>query len=143
MAPLDWYKENNIDLRTNELIVKIDRDQQKVISHTGSEVYYDKLILATGSAPFIPPIPGIEKKGVFVYRTLEDLEAITGQGKKSQSAAVMGGGLIGLEAAKAVMDMGLKTHVVEFAPRLMPKQLDEAGAAMLKSKLESLDITIH
>lgn len=143
MASVSWYKENNIDLRTNELIVKIDRDQQKVISHTGSEVYYDKLILATGSAPFIPPIPGIEKKGVFVYRTLEDLEAITAQGKISESAAVMGGGLLGLEAAKAVMDMGLKTHVVEFAPRLMPKQLDEAGAAMLKSKLESLDITIH
>lgn len=143
LAPIDWYANNNIDLRTNELIVKIDREQQKVISHTGSEVFYDKLILATGSAPFVPNIPGVEKKGVFVYRTLEDLEAIAAQGKKVRSAAVMGGGLLGLEAAKAVMDMGLKTHVVEFAPRLMPRQLDEAGAAMLKSKLEALDISIH
>lgn len=143
MAPIEWYANNHIDLRTNELIVKIDRAQKKVISHTGSEVFYDKLILATGSAPFVPNIPGVEKKGVFVYRTLEDLEAIAAQGKKVRSAAVMGGGLLGLEAAKAVMDMGLKTHVVEFAPRLMPRQLDEAGAAMLKSKLEALGIAIH
>lgn len=143
MAPIEWYANNHIDLRTNELIVKIDREQKKVISHTGSEVFYDKLILATGSAPFVPNIPGVEKKGVFVYRTLEDLEAITAQGKKVKSAAVMGGGLLGLEAAKAVMDMGLKTHVVEFSSRLMPRQLDEAGAAMLKSKLEALNISIH
>lgn len=143
LAPVNWYAQNNIDLRTNELVIKIDRVQQKVMSHTGTEVFYDKLILATGSAPFVPNIPGVDKKGVFVYRTLEDLEAITAQGKKVKSAAVMGGGLLGLEAAKAVMDMGLKTHVVEFSSRLMPRQLDEAGAAMLKSKLEALNISIH
>ncbi len=143
LAPVNWYAQNNIDLRTNELVIKIDRVQQKVMSHTGTEVFYDKLILATGSAPFVPNIPGVDKKGVFVYRTLEDLEAITAQGKKVKSAAVMGGGLLGLEAAKAVMDMGLKTHVVEFSSRLMPRQLDESGAAMLKSKLEALNISIH
>lgn len=143
MAPLDWYIKNNIDLRTNELIVKIDRDQKKVVSHTGVEVFYDKLILATGSGAFVPPIPGIEKKGVFVYRTLEDLDAIIGCGKKVKSAAVMGGGLLGLEAAKAVMDMGLKAHVIEFAPRLMPRQLDETGSSILQSKLEALGISIH
>ena len=78
MAPKEWYVNNKIDLRTNELIISIDREQKKVVSHTGTEAYYDKLILATGSGAFVPPIQGVEKKGVFVYRTLEDLDAIVG-----------------------------------------------------------------
>ncbi|HLW19103.1 MAG TPA: nitrite reductase large subunit NirB, partial [Cyclobacteriaceae bacterium] len=143
MAPREWYLENGIDLRTNELIVKIDRAAKKVVSHIGTEVFYDKLIMATGSGAFVPQIQGVEKKGVFVYRTLEDLDAITSYGKKVKSAAVMGGGLLGLEAAKAVMDLGLKAHVIEFAPRLMPRQLDEAGSAILREKLETLGISIH
>lgn len=143
MAPREWYKENKIDLRTNELVIKIDREQKKVITHTGTEVLYDKLILATGSGAFVPPVQGVDKKGVFVYRTLEDLDAIINYGKKVKSAAVMGGGLLGLEAAKAVMDLGLKAHVVEFAPRLMPRQLDEAGSSVLKAKLEALGISVH
>jgi nitrite reductase (NADH) large subunit len=143
MAPMEWYRKNKIDLRTNELIVQIDREQKKVISHTGTEIFYDKLVMATGSGAFVPPIEGVEKKGVFVYRTLEDLDAIINYGKRIKSAAVMGGGLLGLEAAKAVMDMGLKAHVIEFAPRLMPRQLDKAGAFILKSKLEDLGISIH
>jgi len=143
MAPVDWYSSHNIELRTKELVVKIDREQRKVISHLGREVYYDKLIIASGSSAFVPAIPGVEKKGVFVYRTLEDLEAIMAYGKKVQSAAVMGGGLLGLEAAKAVLDMGLEAHVVEFSPRLMPRQLDKGGAAILKSKLEELGLAVH
>jgi len=143
MAPKEWYRDNQIELRTNELIIKIDRSNKKVISHTGAEVSYDKLVIATGSAAFVPQIQGIEKKGVFVYRALEDLDAIISYGKKVKSAAVMGGGLLGLEAAKSVVDMGLKAHVLEFAPRLMPRQLDEAGSAILKAKLEALGISIH
>src|SRR5690554_2821146 len=143
MAPRDWYREHGIDLRSNELIVRIDRHEKQVISHTGRETSYDKLILATGSAAFVPSIPGVEKKGVFVYRTLEDLDAIIAYGKKAKSAAVLGGGLLGLEAAKAVLDLGLKAHVVEFAPRLMPRQLDEAGAGILREKLEGLGISVH
>lgn len=143
MAPRTWYHQNSIDLRTNELIIRIDRDQKKVFSHTGTEYNYDKLILATGSAAFVPSIPGVEKKGVFVYRTLEDLDAIIAYGKKAKSAAVLGGGLLGLEAAKAVLDLGLKAHVVEFAPRLMPRQLDEAGSGILRKKLEGLGISVH
>ncbi|MBD3627810.1 nitrite reductase large subunit NirB [Cyclobacterium sp.] len=143
MAPRSWYQEKDIDLRTNELIIEIDREQKRVISHTGTVMDYDKLVLATGSAAFVPAINGVEKKGVFVYRTIEDLDAIMDFGKKAKSAAVIGGGLLGLEAAKAVMDMGLETHVIEFAPRLMPRQLDDAGAGILKSKLEDLGITIH
>jgi len=143
MAPRTWYQENQIDLRTNELIVSIDRKKKTVKGHTGVEVPYDILILATGSGAFVPSVEGVEKKGVFVYRTLEDLDAIVSYAKNVKSAAVMGGGLLGLEAAKSVLDLGLEAHVVEFAPRLMPRQLDEAASAVLQKKLEDLGIHIH
>lgn len=143
LASREWYADNNIDLQTDTLIVHIDRKKKKVITHTGNAFYYDKLVLATGSGAFVPPVPGVDKKGVYVYRSLEDLEAIVKKGRKVKSAAVMGGGLLGLEAAKAAVDMGLQTHVVEFAPRLMPRQLDDTGSAILKSKLERLGIKIH
>ncbi len=143
MAPREWYAENGITLRTNELIVAIDRNRKTVISHSGTEAPYDKLVLATGSGAFVPALRGVEKKGVFVYRTIEDLDAIKGYAGKVTSAAVMGGGLLGLEAAKAVLDLGLEAHVVEFAPRLMPRQLDDAASAVLREKLEALGITVH
>ncbi|WP_114748839.1 nitrite reductase large subunit NirB [Pleomorphovibrio marinus] len=143
MAPRSWYAENKVELRTNELVTLIDKENRVVVNHLGESFPYDYLVLATGSSAFVPPVPGVDKKGVFVYRTMEDLEAILAYGKKVKSAAVLGGGLLGLEAAKAVMDMGLEAHVVELAPRLMPNQLDEQGAALLRSKLESLGIGIH
>lgn len=143
MAPLSWYCENGIELRTKELIVQIDRERKCVHSHLGNTMEYDYLVLATGSSAFVPKIAGVEKKGVFVYRTLEDLDAMKSFGNQVKSAAVLGGGLLGLEAAKAVMDMGLRTHVVEFASRLMPRQLDESGAGILQGKLEKLGIAIH
>ncbi|MES2730560.1 MAG: nitrite reductase large subunit NirB [Bacteroidota bacterium] len=143
MAPLEWYSDRNIKLYTGELVVLIDREAKTIHTQHGNIVPYDKLILATGSSAFVPPIPGVEKDGVFVYRTIEDLDAIISFAKKARKAAVIGGGLLGLEAAKAVMDLGLETHVVEFATRLMPRQLDEAGSGILKAKLESLGIGIH
>jgi nitrite reductase (NADH) large subunit len=143
MAPRSWYAEHKVALRTNELITQIDREQRLVINHLGESFSYNYLVLATGSSAFVPPIPGVDKKGVFVYRTIEDLDAIIDYGKKVKSATVLGGGLLGLEAAKAVMDLGLEAHVVELAPRLMPNQLDEQGADLLKSKLEDLGIGIH
>lgn len=143
MAPLEWYVDNGIDLRVNELITHIDRQNKTITTQRGETYPYDKLILATGSSAFVPPVKGIEKDGVFVYRTIEDLEAMTSFAPKAQKAAVIGGGLLGLEAAKALIDLGLETHVVEFASRLMPRQLDDAGAAVLKAKLEKLDIQIH
>ncbi|TRX59008.1 nitrite reductase large subunit [Fulvivirga sp. M361] len=143
MAPANWYRENHIDLRTGELVVTIDRNQKKVITHLGHEEHYDTLILATGSSPLVPPIDGVNKVGVFVYRTLEDLNNIMAYGTKAKSAAVLGGGLLGLEAAKALMDMGLKTHVIEFASRLMPRQLDDTGAEILKNQLEDIGLSIH
>ncbi len=143
MAPRSWYQEQQIELRSKELVVSIDRKKKQVLSHLGHQVDYDYLILATGAAAFVPAIQGVDKKGVFVYRTIEDLEAIQSFAGKVRSAAVLGGGLLGLEAAKAVYDLGLDSHVVEFAPRLMPRQLDELGAGMLKEKIEKLGIKIH
>lgn len=143
LAPLLWYKENAIDLHCGELIAHIDRVNKVIETHRGQTASYDKLIIATGSSPFVPSIPGTDKKGVFVYRTIEDLEAIISYGKKVKRVAVMGGGLLGLEAAKAMVDMGLETHVVEFASRLMPRQLNDAGAGVLQAKIESLGIQVH
>ncbi|WP_075590426.1 nitrite reductase large subunit NirB [Labilibacter marinus] len=142
MAPREWYEENGIELRTSYKITSVDRDKKIAYNQHGDEFTYDTLVLSTGSDAFVPPIPGVDKKGVFVYRRIEDLDAIKEYVTNAKSAAVIGGGLLGLEAAKAVMDDGLKTSVVEFAPRLMPRQLDDDGSNMLKSELEKLDLDI-
>ncbi|QBN17426.1 nitrite reductase large subunit NirB [Flavobacterium nackdongense] len=148
MSTSAWYEENNIILNTSELVLKIDRVNKTIVTHLEKSYKYDYLVLATGSSAFVPPIPGVEKEGVFVYRTIEDLDAIMAYAKKikqngATEAAVLGGGLLGLEAAKAVRDLGLNPHVVEFAPRLMPRQLDKGASDMLQSKIEELHIGIH
>ena len=144
MAPSSWYAENNITLHLADPIVNIDRDNKTVLSHHGLTVPYDVLIMATGSSAFVPPIPGVEKEGVFIYRTIEDLELMTAYAKKAKKGAVIGGGLLGLEAAKAMLDLGISnTQVIEFAPRLMPRQIDDAGSKVLQTKVESLGLTIH
>lgn len=144
MAPLDWYFDNGIKLHLSDPITNIDREAKTVSSHHGLTIPYDYLILATGSAAFVPPIPGVEKDGVFVYRTIEDLDMMQAHAKKATKGAVIGGGLLGLEAAKALLDLGLEeTHVIEFAPRLMPRQIDQAGSDILKAKLETLGLKIH
>lgn len=148
LSTSNWYEENNIILNTSELITDINREQKTIHTHLEKIHTYDYLVLATGSAAFVPPIEGVEKEGVFVYRTIEDLDAIMAYAKKikqngATEAAVLGGGLLGLEAAKAVHDLGLNPHVVEFAPRLMPRQLDKGASDMLQSKIEELNISIH
>ena len=148
LSTTSWYEENNIILNTAELVIKIDTANKTINTHLDKTYAYDYLVLATGSAAFVPPIKGVEKEGVFVYRTIEDLDAIMGYAKKIRAngateAAVLGGGLLGLEAAKAVRDLGLNPHVVEFAPRLMPRQLDQSASDMLQSKIEELNIGIH
>lgn len=148
LSTLTWYEENNITLNTSELVLKIDKENKTLTTHLDKTYAYDYLVLATGSSAFVPPIKGVEKEGVFVYRTIEDLDAIMAYAKKikqngSTEAAVLGGGLLGLEAAKAVYDLGLNPHVVEFAPRLMPRQLDKGASDMLQSKIEELNIGIH
>ena len=129
MSTREWYAENNVILKTSELITDINRETKTVHTHHEKSYSYDYIVLATGSSAFVPPIVGAEKEGLFVYRTIEDLDAIMAYAKKikqngATEAAVLGGGLLGLEAAKAVRDLGLNPHVVEFAPRLMPRQLD-------------------
>ncbi|MBU3821664.1 nitrite reductase large subunit NirB [Flavobacteriaceae bacterium XHP0103] len=150
MAPRSWYEEHGIELVTNERVTDIHRASKKITTTKDLHYKYDYLVLATGSSPFVPNIPGVEKKGVFVYRTIEDLESMLAyadkiqKGKKeSLKAAVLGGGLLGLEAAKAVKDMGFEPHVVEFASKLMPRQLDIRGSKVLKEKIESLGIHVH
>jgi nitrite reductase (NADH) large subunit len=143
MAPASWYEEHHIVLHTGELVTEIDRLQKTITTHTGKTDRYDYLVLATGSSPFVPNVKGVERDGVFVYRTIEDLNQIIDYGKKVTRAAVLGGGLLGLEAGKALVDLGLETHIVEFAPRLMPRQLDEQGSVILQHKLSQLGIAVH
>jgi nitrite reductase (NADH) large subunit len=148
MSTLSWYSENNIILNTSELVINIDKENKTITTHLEKIHTYDYLVLATGSSAFVPPIKGSDKEGVFVYRTIEDLDAMMTYAKKikkngATQAAVLGGGLLGLEAANAVLGMGLNPHVVEFAPKLMPRQLDQLASDMLQSKIEELNIGIH
>lgn len=141
LEPRSWYEENDIQLHTSTLVTAIDPSTKRVTA--GADTYtYDVAVLATGSDAFVPPLPGIEKPGVFVYRTIEDLDAIRSYAKRCKHATVMGGGLLGLEAAKAVHDMGLTTSVIEMAPRLMPRQLDAVGGRLLKERIEALGIEV-
>lgn len=143
LAPEQWYADQGITLALNERVTHLDRERSVVVTSAQREIPYDVAILATGSSAFVPPVPGVDKEGVFVYRTIEDLEAIIAYAKACRRAAVIGGGLLGLEAAKAVLDLGLETHVIEFASRLMPRQLDEGGAAVLADKIRALGVEIH
>ncbi|MFA7554300.1 MAG: nitrite reductase large subunit NirB [Spongiibacteraceae bacterium] len=140
-----FYQDNNIEVYTSEKIIAIDRDTKTITSDKNKTYPYDKMILATGSFPFVPPVPGHDRANTFVYRTLADLAAITAAAEHANAkvGTVIGGGLLGLEAAKAVMDLGLKTHVVEFAPRLMAVQVDDGGGAMLRGKIEALGVSVH
>ena len=138
-----FFADNDITLHLGDRVASIDREHKTVTSLKGVTVAYDVLVLATGSYPFVPPVPGHDRPNCLVYRTIEDLEAIAHAAKSSKVGVVVGGGLLGLEAAKALTDLGLETHVVEFAPRLMAVQLDEFGGAMLRRKIEGLGLQVH
>ncbi|MDO6824661.1 nitrite reductase large subunit NirB [Marinobacter sp. 1_MG-2023] len=142
MGTTDWYTGQGIELRLNEPVTALDREQRTLTTPQG-EYNYDELVLATGSFPFVPPIEGREHPHCFVYRTLEDLDAIRASAHEGKSGVVVGGGLLGLEAANALTSLGLKAHVVEFAPRLMPVQLDADGGALLRHKIEELGVQVH
>ena len=139
----EFYQENNVDAHFGDAVSRIDRDKKCVITESGRTFNYDKLVLATGSYPFVPPIAGNEQEGCLTYRTIDDLGEIQAQAQKSKVGVVVGGGLLGLECANALKNLGLETHVVEFAPGLMNVQLDPGGSAMLKRKIEALDVTVH
>ncbi len=138
-----FFERTGISLRLAARAASFDRRAKTVTTQTGEVLPYDKLVLATGSNPFVPPVPGRDRPNCFVYRTIEDLEAMTAAGAKSKSGVVVGGGLLGLECAKALRDMGLDTHVVEFAPRLMAVQVDEGGGRVLRNKIEDLGLHVH
>lgn len=137
------YLEMGVVAHFGDMAVKIDRQAKSVTTESGRVFPYDKLVLATGSYPFVPPIPGNELKGCLTYRTIDDLGEIRAEAKESKVGVVVGGGLLGLECANAIKNLGMETHVVEFAPGLMGVQLDNGGSEMLRRKVEALDVKIH
>jgi nitrite reductase (NADH) large subunit len=140
--PLDLASVDGVEVRLGEPALALDPAARKVSTAAGTYAF-DSLVLATGSYPFVPPVPGNDLTGCFVYRTVDDLEALTAYAEGKRTGVVIGGGLLGLEAANALGKLGLATHVVEFAPRLMPLQVDEAGGAMLRRHVEDLGLTVH
>ncbi|MGW6152922.1 nitrite reductase large subunit NirB [Streptomyces sp. NPDC055144] len=139
-----FIARHGIELRLGDPAEHIDRATRTVTARSGLQVTYDTLVLATGSYPFVPPVPGKDATGCFVYRTIEDLLAIEEYAKRrATTGAVVGGGLLGLEAAGALRGLGLDTHVVEFAPRLMPVQVDEGGGAALLRTITGMGLSVH
>ncbi|MEH6387863.1 nitrite reductase large subunit NirB [Pseudomonas profundi] len=142
LCEADLYGTHGVHLHLGVQVLDIDRDNQEIVTSAGRQ-RYDRLVLATGSFPFVPPIPGAEGNSRLVYRTLDDLDAIRDASAKARRGVVVGGGLLGLEAANALKSLGLEAHVVEFAPRLMPVQLDDLGGAALKARIEALGVGVH
>lgn len=130
-------------VRVGEAVTEINRRSKTLRTNQGRRIGYDTLVLATGSYPFVPPIDGHDLPHCHVYRTIEDLEAIRASGAEADLGVVVGGGLLGLEAANALKNMALSTHVVEFAPGLMGAQLDDGGGAMLRGMIEELGVAVH
>jgi nitrite reductase (NADH) large subunit len=136
------YEQEGVTLHLGTPVLEIDRRRREIVTARGRGAY-DKLILATGSYPFVPPITGAEGASRLVYRTLDDLDLIRAAAHGARRGVVVGGGLLGLEAAHALKSLKLEAHVVEFAPRLMPVQLDEQGGAALKARIEALGVGVH
>ena len=138
-----FFDDPHLTLLTDRRVVAVDRPRRIVTTDDGREHTYDELVLATGSFPFVPPVTGADAEGCFVYRTVDDLEAIAEFAAGCRRGAVVGGGLLGLEAANALRSLGLDTAVVEFASRLMPMQVDEAGGDVLRRAIEDLGVHVH
>ena len=138
-----FFERFGLTVHVGDAVASIDPAQATVTSRNGRTIVYDALVLATGSYPFVPPLPGNDAPGCFVYRTLDDLEAIRAYAKDCRAGAVVGGGLLGLEAANALRCLGLDTHVVEFADRLMPVQIDDGGSSALRRRIEELGVKVH
>ncbi|MFD9070083.1 FAD-dependent oxidoreductase, partial [Streptomyces lasiicapitis] len=140
----EFIEKHGIELHLGDPAEHIDRQARTVTSRAGRTLTYDTLVLATGSVPFVPPVPGKDAAGCFVYRTIEDVLAIESYAKENATTgAVVGGGLLGLEAAGALQGLGLGTHIVEFAPRLMPAQVDDGGGAALLRTIEDMGLSVH
>ena len=143
LAGRDWYATRDIKLHTDDPVILVDRDEKIVHSRSGRVTRYDRLVFATGSRAFLPEIPGRDLEGVFVYRDLADLKRIAARVERGDLVLVIGGGLLGLEAAEAFHELGLNTHVVERGSGLMSKQLDPGASRELQRQIESRGITVH
>jgi nitrite reductase (NADH) large subunit len=143
LNPLEWYEKHGVVVHAGVMAEKIDRDKRTVIGAGGKvEEPYDILVLATGSRPFVPPMEGTHQQGVFVFRTLEDCDAIAAYARTCQRAVVIGGGLLGLEAARGLLSHDVEVTVVEVASHLMIQQLDPTGGALLKRKMEAMGVRV-
>jgi len=149
LHPYSWYEENGVTLHAGERVTSIDRDRRIVTSAAGRDVPYDRLLIATGSRPFVPPIDGLRdaegapKPGVFVFRTLDDCRRIAAYAGTARRAVVIGGGLLGLEAAYGLKDHGVEVHVIQHTDRLMDRQLDPAAGDILRAEVERMGISVH
>ncbi len=143
MATRDTYRDWGVDAHFGDPVVNIERSAKRVVTENGRVFNYDKLVLAAGSYPFVPPVPGSDHERCLTYRTIDDLGRIKAKAKGSRIGVVVGGGLLGLECANALQNLGLETHVVEFAPGLMGVQLDEGGSGMLRRNIEALGVAVH
>ncbi|PKG47384.1 nitrite reductase large subunit NirB [Halomonas sp. MES3-P3E] len=141
LCDADYYDVSGVELRSGEAVIEIDRNAQEVVTDQG-RYPYNRLVLATGSFPFVPPIPGNDRDGCLVYRTLDDLDDIRAAAENATTGVVVGGGLLGLEAANALRGLNLDTAVVEFASRLMPMQVDNEGGELLREKIEALGVQV-
>ncbi|MFI6787206.1 nitrite reductase large subunit NirB [Nonomuraea sp. NPDC050383] len=141
MEELTYEVPDGVETRLGTRVTGIDREARVVTTADGASVPYEVLVLATGSAPFVPPVPGAEH--AFVYRTIDDLDAIREASEGASEGVVVGGGLLGLEAADALRGLGLRTHIVEMSPWLMPRQVDEGGGSVLKGHIEGLGLSVH
>jgi nitrite reductase (NADH) large subunit len=146
---IEWYAENNVTLHAGVRVQSVDRDRKIVLAAGGIQQPYDRLVFATGSRPFVPPIAGLTTtggrflSGVFVFRTLDDAFEIMNRAREARKAVVLGGGLLGLEAARGLLNRGLDVHVVELMPHPMAIQLDPPAGGVLRSTLEKLGIRFH
>lgn len=143
LAEVDFLNDPRVDLLLGCPVVSVDRTARTVRTVQGDRIFYDALVLATGSRPFVPPVPGRDLTGCFVYRTFDDLDALRAAARPGRPGVVVGGGLLGLEAANALCLLGMRPHVVESAPHLMPAQLDAGAARVLHRHVTELGLRVH
>lgn len=143
LATRETYRNWGVEAHFGDPVAKIERDRKAVLTVSGRRFEYDKLVMATGSYPFVPPVTGSDGDRCLTYRTIDDLGEIRAKAEDSRVGVVVGGGLLGLECANALRNLGLETHVVEFAPGLMGVQLDDGGSRMLRRKIEALGVQVH
>lgn len=139
----EWYKKNNIRLLLDTPVTGINRDKKQALTAKGETIYYDRLLMSTGGISFIPPLPGADKKGVFSLRTIKDADEIIDYAGGREQVLLIGGGVLGLEAGNSLRKTGHQVTVVEFFPRLLPRQMDPEGAEILKAQMEDMGFRFY